>query len=97
MAETLFKNVMIFDGNAKRPFAGEVKLQGNLIRKVARGKGKIRGQRRNRGGRRRRHPDAGACRAPLPRLLHRLDDPAGDRARSRPRSTWCSRSTMRGR
>ena len=33
---------MIFDGNAKRPFAGEVKLQGNLIKKVARGKGKIR-------------------------------------------------------
>ena len=42
MAQTLFKNVTIFDGNAKRTFAGEVLLQGNLIKKVARGKGKIR-------------------------------------------------------
>ena len=42
MAETLFTNVRIFDGNAKRPYAGEVKLQGNLIKKVAKGKGKIR-------------------------------------------------------
>ncbi len=41
MARTLFKNVTIFDGNAKRPYAGEVMLQGNLIEKVARGKGKI--------------------------------------------------------
>ena len=42
MAETLFTNVRIFDGNAKRPYAGEVMLQGNLIKKVAKGKGKIR-------------------------------------------------------
>ena len=42
MAETLFKNVRIFDGNAKRPYAGEVMLQGNLIKKVAKGKSKIR-------------------------------------------------------
>ena len=37
MARTLFKNVTIFDGNAKRSYAGEVMLQGNLIEKVARG------------------------------------------------------------
>jgi imidazolonepropionase-like amidohydrolase len=41
MAQTLFKNVTIFDGNAKRSYAGEVLLQGNLIKKVAKGKGKI--------------------------------------------------------
>ncbi len=41
MAETLFTNVRIFDGNAKRPYAGEVMLQGNLIKNVAKGKGKI--------------------------------------------------------
>ena len=37
MAETLFTNVRIFDGNAKRPYAGEVMLQGNLIKNVAKG------------------------------------------------------------
>ena len=42
MAQTLFKNVTIFDGNAKRPSAGEVLLQGNLIKKVAKGRTKIR-------------------------------------------------------
>ncbi len=41
MAKTLFKNVMIFDGNSKRTYAGEVLLQGNMINKVAKGKGKI--------------------------------------------------------
>lgn len=41
MAQTLFQNVMIFDGNSKRPYAGEVLLQGNQINKVSKGKGKI--------------------------------------------------------
>ena len=42
MGQTLFTNVKIFDGNSKRSYAGEVLLQGNLIKKVAKGQRKIR-------------------------------------------------------
>lgn len=42
MARTLFTNVKIFDGSGKRPFAGEVLVQGNMIQKVAKGGKKIR-------------------------------------------------------
>jgi imidazolonepropionase-like amidohydrolase len=34
MAQTLFTNVMVFDGGSKRSFAGEVLVQGNMIKKV---------------------------------------------------------------
>ena len=36
MARTVFTNVSIYDGNGKRPFRGEVSIQGNRIEKVAR-------------------------------------------------------------
>ncbi len=42
MSNQLFTNVSIFDGSGKKPFAGEVLVQGNRIKKVARGKTKIR-------------------------------------------------------
>ena len=42
MGQTLFTNVKIFDGNSKRSYAGEVLLQGNLVKKVAKGQRKIR-------------------------------------------------------
>ena len=35
MSDTLFTNVKIFDGTGSRPFAGEVLVRGNRIRKVA--------------------------------------------------------------
>ncbi|MBI06621.1 MAG: amidohydrolase [Rhodospirillaceae bacterium] len=41
MGQTLFTNVRIFDGNAKRTYSGEVLLQGNLIQKVAKSPKKI--------------------------------------------------------
>ena len=41
MPQTVFSNVMIFDGSGKKPFAGEVLVQGNRIGRVARGAGKI--------------------------------------------------------
>jgi imidazolonepropionase-like amidohydrolase len=41
MARTLFTNVMIFDGTGKKSYAGEVLVQGNMINKVAKGKGQI--------------------------------------------------------
>ncbi len=37
MAEVLFTNVRIIDGSGSEPFAGEVLVQGNRIRRVARG------------------------------------------------------------
>ena len=50
MAETLFTNVRIFPtANAKRPYAGEVMLQGNLIKKVAEGQKQDPRQRGDRG------------------------------------------------
>ena len=42
MDQTLFTNVKIFDGNSKRSYAGEVLLQGNMVKKVAKGQRKIR-------------------------------------------------------
>ena len=42
MGQTLFTNVKIFDGNSKRSYAGEVLLQGNMVKKVAKGQRKIR-------------------------------------------------------
>jgi imidazolonepropionase-like amidohydrolase len=37
MANVLFTNVRIFDGSGEHPFSGEVLVQGNRIRRVARG------------------------------------------------------------
>ena len=42
MANQLFTNVSIFDGSGKKGYGGEVLIQGNRIKKIARGKGKIR-------------------------------------------------------
>ena len=95
MAETLFKNVRIFDGEAKRPYVGEVMLQGNLIKKVAKGKGKIRANGATVVDGAGRDADARPDRAPRPRLLRGFRQPAGNRGRCSRRSTWCSRSTMR--
>ena len=41
MRQTLFTNVRIFDGNGKRTYAGEVLLQGNMVKKVSKGPHKI--------------------------------------------------------
>lgn len=41
MAQTLFTNVMVFDGSGKKLFPGEVLIQGNRIQKVAKGKDQI--------------------------------------------------------
>ena len=41
MGQTLFTNVKIFDGNGKRSYAGEVLLQGNMVKEVAKGQRKI--------------------------------------------------------
>ena len=41
MGQTLFTNVKIFDGNAKKTYSGEVLLQGNLIKKVVKSPKKI--------------------------------------------------------
>ena len=41
MANKLFANVMIFDGTGKRSFPGEVLVQGNQIKTVAKGKTQI--------------------------------------------------------
>jgi len=41
MANQLFTDVSVFDGTGKKPFSGEVLVQGNRIKKVARGKAKI--------------------------------------------------------
>src|SRR5215468_5525408 len=37
MANTLFSNVRIIDGSGEHPFTGEVLVQGNRIKRVARG------------------------------------------------------------
>ena len=42
MANQLFTNVSIFDGSGKKPYSGEVLVQGNRIKKIARGGKKIR-------------------------------------------------------
>ena len=39
MARTLFSNVTIIDGSGTEPFAGEVLVDGNRIKSVARGRG----------------------------------------------------------
>jgi imidazolonepropionase-like amidohydrolase len=41
MAATLLLNVIILDGTGAEPFPGEVLVEGNRIRKVARGRGQI--------------------------------------------------------
>ena len=41
MAATLFTDVRIFDGGGGEGFRGEVLVQGNRIRKVAKGAGQI--------------------------------------------------------
>ena len=41
MGQTLFTNIRIFDGNGKRSYSGEVLLQGNLVKKVAKSPKKI--------------------------------------------------------
>ena len=41
MSDTLFTSVKIFDGTGSRPFAGEVLVRGNRIRKVAKGKTRL--------------------------------------------------------
>ncbi|HMB75690.1 MAG TPA: amidohydrolase family protein [Kiloniellaceae bacterium] len=42
MASTLFTNVRVIDGKGKKPFAGEVLVEGNRIKKVAKKSGGIR-------------------------------------------------------
>jgi len=42
MANQLFTNVSIFDGSGKKPYSGEVLVQGNRIKAIARGGNKIR-------------------------------------------------------
>ena len=37
MSDIVFTNVRIFDGTGEQPFAGEVLVEGNRIRRVARG------------------------------------------------------------
>ncbi|MBM3517231.1 MAG: amidohydrolase family protein [Alphaproteobacteria bacterium] len=41
MAQTLFTNVEIFDGTGKKPYPGEVLVQGNRIKRVAKGSDQI--------------------------------------------------------
>jgi N-acyl-D-aspartate/D-glutamate deacylase len=41
MGATLFTNVRVFDGSGADSFQGEVLVQGNRIRKVAKGTGQI--------------------------------------------------------
>ncbi len=41
MAQTLFTNVMVFDGSGSKPFPGEVLVQGNRVKKVAKGRNQI--------------------------------------------------------
>ena len=41
MTQTLFTNIMIFDGSSKKSYRGEVLVQGNRIKKVAKGKKRI--------------------------------------------------------
>ena len=42
MANQLFTNVSIFDGSGKKPYSGEVLVQGNRIKEVTRGGNTIR-------------------------------------------------------
>ena len=41
MTQTLFTNVRIFDGSGKKPYRGEVLVQGNRIKTVAKGKKRL--------------------------------------------------------
>src|SRR5207244_968057 len=41
MPRTLFTNVSIIDGSGAEPFAGEVLVDGNRIKSVARGRGAV--------------------------------------------------------
>ena len=41
MGATLFPNVKVFDGTGADGFQGEVLVQGNRIRKVAKGSGQV--------------------------------------------------------
>ena len=41
MAQILFTNVMVFDGSGSKPFPGEVLVQGNRVKKVAKGRDQI--------------------------------------------------------
>ena len=41
MANKLFTNLVIFDGSGKKPYVGEVLVQGNRIKTVSRGRNKI--------------------------------------------------------
>jgi imidazolonepropionase-like amidohydrolase len=41
MTATLFRNVRIIDGNGKKPFAGEVLVEGNRIKRIARAGKKV--------------------------------------------------------
>src|SRR5437870_246980 len=41
MARTLFTNVSIIDGSGAEPFSGEVLVEGNRIKSVARGRGTV--------------------------------------------------------
>ncbi len=58
MANVLFTNVRILDGSGDYPYAGEVLVQGNRIKRVARGAHHA-GDRADGGRRRRCHADAG--------------------------------------
>ena len=41
MKNQLFSDIRIFDGTGKKPYAGEVLVQGNRIKDVAKGKRRI--------------------------------------------------------
>ena len=41
MTQTLFTNITIFDGSGKEPYRGEVLVQGNRIKTLAKGKKRI--------------------------------------------------------
>ena len=41
MAPTVFTNVQIIDGSGDEPFAGEVLVQGNRIKEIAKGGGRV--------------------------------------------------------
>ena len=80
MTSYLFRNVTIWDGINDAAYPGEVVVEGNRIKTLARGQ--QRHQRRERGGddrRRRAVPDARHGRGPLPPLLRRPGAQPGSR------------------
>ena len=94
MGNVLFTNVRIIDGSGAAPFAGEVLVQGNRIRRV--GRGAARGARRRRHGDRcrRRDADAGHGRGAHP-LLAGTTPPRSTRSSAcRSRSTCCGRRNV---